>query len=82
MLGIMAPPMFPHIIDRGVKAQIGTLDVCHSVIPSLSSHGDMPWMKEWACPHLPLAASQSVDMLYRLFKHPLIAFQDEHPPEV
>jgi hypothetical protein len=64
------------------EAQIGTLDVCHSATPSLSSHVDMPWIKQWACLHLSLAAGQSDDLSSHLFKWPLIVFQDEHPPEV
>ncbi len=81
-LGVMAPPMFPHINDHGATAEIGTLDVCHAVTPALSSNGDMLWMNEYAGPHLLPADSRNADVTVLLFKSPLISSQDERPPEV
>jgi hypothetical protein len=81
-LGIIAPPSLPLMIDHGVKAEIGTLDVCRSATPALSSNGDMPCMNECPCRHLPLAESKNAGIITPPFKPLLIAFQDERPPKV
>lgn len=48
-LSIVLPPSFPLLSDHGATAAIGTLDVCHSAMPALSSNGDMPCVNECAC---------------------------------
>ena len=69
------------MVASGGLAEIGTLDVCHSATPALSSNGDMPCINE--CLHLPLPQGLikiSAVAVLRL-KPFSIAFQDERPPK-
>jgi len=77
-LGIMVPPSLPLVI--GHEARIGTLDVCRSATPAISSQGDMPCVSECPC-HLPAEGTEIGDTPAPLFKPLLIVFQDEHPPK-
>jgi hypothetical protein len=81
-LSIVLPPSLPFLSDHGTMAAIGTLDVCHSATPALSSNGDMPCVNECPCRHLPLVASNNAEIFTPPFKPLLIAFQDERPPKV
>ncbi len=80
-LSILAPPVFHPVIDHG-QAEIGTLDVCHPAIQSLSSGGEAAWMTELGSRHLPLAESRNAVIAAAPLKSPLLSSQDEHPPEV
>jgi hypothetical protein len=81
-LSIVVPPSLPFLSDHSAMAAIGTLDVCHSATPALSSNGDMPCVNECACRHLPFAQSKSAEILAPPCKPLLISFQDERPPKV
>ena len=80
-LSIVAPPALPIMVAQGGQAEIGTLDVCHSAIPALSSSGDMPCINE--CMSLPLSQGLSKISARATprFKPFCIAFQDERPPK-
>jgi hypothetical protein len=82
VLSIVVPPSLPLTILHGGQAEIGTLDVCHSTTPALSSNGDMPCMSE--SPYKPLPLPQNVVAVIEnpQFKPFFIAFQDERPPKV
>ena len=79
-LSIVIPPSLPFLSDHGAMAAIGTLDVCHSAIPALSSNGDMPCVNECTCGHLPLGQFKKAEIVNPLFKPSAISFQDERPP--
>jgi hypothetical protein len=79
---IAVPPFLPLTIDHGWQAAIGTIDVCHTATPVLSSNGDMPCMNECPCNRLPLAQNKVPEIVNSPFRPFLIAFQDEHPPKV
>jgi hypothetical protein len=81
-LSIVVPPSLSLTIADGGHAMIGTLDVCHSTAPALSSNGEMPCVNECPCHPLPLAQKKVPEIANSLFKPLLIAFQDERPPKV
>ncbi len=80
-LGIVVPPSLPLLSDHGAMAAIGSLDVCHSATPALSSNGDMPCVHECPCGHLPLSEDKNAAIFTPPFKPLLIPFQDERPPK-
>ena len=80
-LCVVAPPVLP-LMARGGAASIGTLDICHSAAPALSSNGEMPCVNECPCRILPMALSSAVGINNPSCKPIVIAFCDERPPEV
>jgi hypothetical protein len=81
-LSIVVPPSLSLTIADGGHSMIGTLDVCHSAAPALSSNGEMPCVNECPCRPLPLAQKKVSEIANPPFKPLLIAFQDERPPKV
>jgi hypothetical protein len=79
-LSIVVPPSLPFLSDHGAMAAIGTLDVCHSAIPALSSNGDMPCVNECFCRPLPVGQYTIAEPVNPLLKPSAISFQDERPP--
>jgi hypothetical protein len=82
LLSIVLSPALSLTIADGGHSMIGTLDVCHSATPALSSNGDMPCLNE--CPRcpFPLAQHKASEIVNPPCKPLLIAFQDERPPKV
>jgi len=80
-LSIVLPPSLPFLSDRGAMAAIGTLDVCHSATPALSSNGDMPCLNHCASLPLPFEQKTVAEIARSLFQPFFIAFQDERPPK-
>jgi hypothetical protein len=80
-LSIVAPPSLPFLPAHGAMSSVGMPDVCHAAMPALSSHGDMPCMNERPSLLLPLAQSNSVEVIISSLKPLFIFFQDERPPQ-
>ncbi len=80
-LSIVVPPSFPLATANDERTSIGTLDVCHSATPALSSNGEMPVMTECPCRLLPSAFHDILDIMDPICKPVLIVFQDEIPPK-
>jgi hypothetical protein len=80
-LTVLAPPSFA-LTTYGDKAPVlGTLDVCHTATPALSSNGEMPCVNERVSLPLHLASDKVTEIVNPPF-HPFhIAFQDERPPK-
>jgi hypothetical protein len=81
VLSFIVPPSLPFMADRGALAEIGTLDVCHSATPALSTNGEMPCVNVSALSPLPLAQNQVPEIVNPRLKPFLIASQDERPPK-
>ncbi len=81
-LSIIVPPSLSVTIADGGHSMIGTLDVCHSATPALSSNGDMPCVNECPCYPVPLAQHKASEIVNPPRKPLLIAFQDERPPKI
>ncbi len=81
VLSIAAPPALPIMAAQGGQTEIGTLDVCHTATPALSSHGDMPCINVCMNQPLPQGLSTVSVVAPSLFKPFCIAFQDERPPK-
>ena len=82
VVSIIVPSSLPLLFNHDGQTAIGTLDVCHSATPALSSNGDMPCVNEWPC-HAPLLDLSAVfEIKSPPFKPFLIAFQDERPPKI
>jgi hypothetical protein len=81
-LSIIVPPSLSVTIADGGHSMIGTLDICHSATPALSSNGDMPCVNECQCNPVPLAQHKAFEIVNPPCKPLLIAFQDERPPKV
>jgi hypothetical protein len=79
-LSVFVPPSLSLTGSCG-QAAIGTLDVCHSAIPALSSNGEMPCMNECSNAHLPLGLQEIIHIVSLPDKSVFIAFQDERPPK-
>jgi hypothetical protein len=80
-VSIAVPPSLSSNAVHDKQAEIGTLDVCHSATPALSSNGDMPCISAFFCRPLPLAAFMVSIIIAPSLKPPIIAFQYEHPPK-
>ncbi len=80
-LSSVIPPSLPLLSYNGTQAAIGTLDVCHSAIPALSSSGEMPCVGECPCLPSPLSRTEVLHTSNPLGKPYLIPFQDERPPK-
>ncbi len=80
-LSIVIPPSLPLVTENGAQASIGTLDICHSAIPALSSSGEMPCVGECPCLPSPLSRTEILHTADLSFKPFLIPFQDERPPK-
>jgi hypothetical protein len=80
-LGILVPPALPIMVSQGGHAEIGTLDVCHSATPALSSNGDMPCINSGIDLPLPQGLVKVSAVATPRFKPFCIAFQDERPPK-
>jgi hypothetical protein len=81
VMSIIIPPVLPVMTADGGNTLIGTLDVCHSSTPALSSNGTVPCINECACNHLPLAQIIAVGMMNTPLKATLLVFQVERPPK-
>ncbi len=81
-LSIVIPPSLSMMIADKGHSRIGTLDVCHSAAPALSSDGDMPCMNETVCRPLRLAVYEVSRISSPRCKSLFIAFQEERPPKV
>jgi hypothetical protein len=80
-LSIVVPPTLPIMAAQGGQAEIGTLDVCHSATPALSSNGEMPCINECMNRPLPPGLSKVPAVAAPRFTPFCIAFQDERPPK-
>jgi hypothetical protein len=80
-LSIVVPPALPIMIAQGGQTEIGTLDVCHSATPALSSNGDMPCINSAIDQPLPPGLSNISAVIAPRSKPFCIAFQDERPPK-
>jgi hypothetical protein len=80
-LTIVMPPSFSFSCGHAGHAMIGTLDICHSATPALSSSGNMPYMQQCPCHPLPLVLQETSEIVNPLFKPFITAFQDERPPK-
>ena len=80
-LSIIVPPGMPLITDHVRSSVIGTLDVCHSAMPALSSNGDMPCVNEYQCRLMPLQLCKLSVITAPFFKPLIVSFQDERPPK-
>ena len=80
-LSIIVPPSLSLTIADGGHSMIGTLDVCHSATPALSSNGDMPCVNECPCNFFPFAQHAVSEIVSPPSKPLFIAFQDERPPK-
>jgi len=80
-ISVIVPPSLPFLSDQGAMAEIGTLDVCHSATPALSSNGDMPCLSECSCCSVPLEFYKICEIVNPLLKPSAMSFQDERPPK-
>ncbi len=82
VISILAPPLVPYQPLAARQSQIGTLDVCHSAIPALSSQGEMPVLTtHFAC------ITQATDVITVAVTDPqllssLTIFPEERPPKI
>jgi len=81
LVGIAVPPALPLVLGHDGRAAIGTLDLCHSSTPALSSNGEMPCVSECTCSFSPLVKTVTADITKFFFTPSVIAFPDERPPK-
>jgi hypothetical protein len=80
-LSIAVPPALSLMSAQGGQVEIGTLDVCHSATPALSSNSDLPCINAGMNQPLPLGLSKVSAVAAPRFKPCSLAFQDERPPK-
>lgn len=78
--GVIVPPLIP-MAAHDEFPMIGTLDVCNSAVPALSSNGEMPCMNECPCKQGPAPVIVYAEKIDLLFTHFLLASQNELPPK-
>jgi hypothetical protein len=79
-LSIIVPPYLP-LACRGGQAAIGTLDVCHSAVPALSSNGDMPCAIACPCLPLPFAPAENMRVHHSSIQAFSLIRNQERPPK-
>jgi hypothetical protein len=82
IVSIVAPASLPLIAERGGESTIGTLNICHSAAPALSSSGQTPCVNEYQYKPRPFLQNHVSQMADPLVKPLFIVFQDERPPKV
>lgn len=60
---------------------LGTLDVCRSASPALSSNGSMPCMSECPATHVPAQIVAVAQCCIPLFSQFLLPSQNDRPPQ-
>jgi hypothetical protein len=60
---------------------IWMLNVCHSVTLALSSNGDMPYVNEHRCSHVPVPADSCSESLHPVTTPMFYPKLNEHPPK-
>jgi len=80
-LTIAIPPSLSLTCSHDAHTMIGTLDICHSTTPALSSGGSMPFIQECPCYPFPLVLQETSKIINPLIKPTITAFQDERPPK-
>jgi hypothetical protein len=80
-IGIFAPPALPMFVCNDGHSSIGTLDVCHSATPALSSNGEMPCAIARPFLPLPLITTEKMLIQYSSLQPFFIIQNQERPPE-
>lgn len=81
VFSIVAPPTLPLIAAKGGESVIGTLNICHSATPSLSSNGQMPCVNVSPRRQVPSPSIAYIINMNILFTPLLSPRQHEHPPK-
>lgn len=75
------PPSLAFAPDSDEQPSLGTLNVCHSAAPALSSNGDMPCVNECPCRHVPAVSVALTKPNVPLFPEFLLISGNERPPQ-
>ena len=76
----VASPSLPPTIAYDRESMIEVLNVCHPVTLALSSNGDMPYMNEHRCSHVPLPSDSCSESLHPVTTPMFFPKTNEHPP--
>lgn len=61
---------------------LGTLDVCHSAAPALSSNGEMPCVSLAPCTAPPSFSVSFTELAHPFFTEMILTTGSEHPPRL
>jgi hypothetical protein len=62
------------------RSFLGTLDVCHSAAPALSSNGEMPCVGLAPCTAPPTLSVSFTEPVHPVFTELILTSSSEHPP--
>jgi len=79
---VIAPPFLSLTPPVRGHSMIGTLDVCHSTSPVLSSNGDMTCLNEFPYQLLSTAPPLTAPIVSLAGQTFILTFQEELPPKV
>jgi hypothetical protein len=81
LFGICAPQSAEISVIRDGHLMIGSLDVCHSTTPVLSTSSDMPYLNTGACVRIPVSLIAYMNIPDSVFPHFFIPQQNDRPPK-
>lgn len=78
---VLAPATsFTLIVVNDGRSFLGTLDVCHSATPALSSNGEMPCVGLSPCTAPPTLSVSFFEPVQPVFTELILTTRNEHPP--
>jgi hypothetical protein len=78
---VLAPvTSFTHMAVNDGRSFLGTLDVCHSAAPALSSNGEMPCVPIAVHSVIPSLSMTNHEPGSPLFTELILTTRNEHPP--
>jgi hypothetical protein len=81
LFGICSPQVAEMCVMRDGHPTIGSLDVCHSTTPVLSTNGAMPYLNAGACVQIPVSLIAHTNIPDPLFPQFLFPQQNDRPPK-
>lgn len=82
ILSFFAPVSFSVMLSGDGHLMLGTLDVCHSATPALSSHGELLYLNEYPYQLLSPLPGLTAPLASPTRQTYLFGLQDELPPKV
>jgi len=81
LLGFLVPQPAEMTVMRNGHLMIGSLDVCHSATPVLSTNGDIPYLNPGACVQIPASLIVHANISDPVFPQFLFPQQNDRPPK-
>ncbi len=81
LLGVLVSQPAEMTVIRNGHLMIGSLDVCHSAAPVLSTNGDTPYLNAGACVQIPALLIARTNIPDPVFPQFFFLQQNDRPPK-